>query len=187
MNRFALAGLLQHDFSFPSVTNGQNGSQEECLFGLCVGNARFLFAEGELEVIVEKGFHQFLDLLCCGATSAQTDEPIVRISQVFYPAKCGIVDHFGGGCSDPFHDRSERFGFRCSLCYQSVFLPDETSICRIISFFGPFFLCLLHFLDIFVKFMKIDICQNWADYPTLGGTNETFLFASVEVHISCLQ
>ncbi len=185
-NRFALAGFLQHDFGFSSVANGQNGSQEERLFGVCVGDARFLFAECELEVIVEKGFHQFLDLLCCGVTSAQTDEPIIGISQVFHPAKCGIVDHFRGGRSGLFHDRSKRFGFCCSPPYQSVFLTDESNIFRIVPFSGPFFVCFLHFLDIFVEFVQVDIRQDRADDAALGGTNEAFLFASVEVHISCL-
>src|SRR5215472_12637785 len=138
LNRFALAGLVPHDFGFSCVANGQDGSQEECLFGLCVGDARFLFIEGELEMIVEKGFHQFLNLLCCGVTSAQADEPIIRISQVFHPAKCGIIDHLRRGSSDLFHDRSERFGFRCPLSYQSVFLPDESNMFRIVPFSGSF-------------------------------------------------
>jgi len=81
-----------------------------------VGDARVLFAESEREVVMEKGFSQFLDLLCCGAAPAQADEPIVRLSQVFHPAQCGIVDHFGGGRSDLFHDLFERLGFGRSLC-----------------------------------------------------------------------
>jgi hypothetical protein len=152
-----------------------------------VGDTRFLLAERELEVIGEKGFHQFFDLLCCGVTSAQPNEPIVRISQVFHPAECGIIDHFGGGCSDLFHDSLKRFAFCCSLYYQPVFPPDESSIVRIVPFSGSFFMCFPHFPDIFVEFMQIHICQYWANDAALGGTNEAFLFASVQVQISRLQ
>ena len=87
LDRFPLPGLLLNNFGLPSVADGQDGSQEECLFGSCIRDACLLFAEGQLEMVLEKGFHLLLDLFGCGVTSAQPDEPIVGVSQVM-PTGC---------------------------------------------------------------------------------------------------
>src|SRR5215469_12014138 len=106
------------------MADGQDGSQEERLFGSCVRDPRLLFTESQLETVLEKVFDLLLDLLRCGMASAHPDEPIVGIAEVFHPAIGWVIHHLRGGCSYLLHDRSERFGFGGSTGHQSVFLPN---------------------------------------------------------------
>jgi hypothetical protein len=88
---------------------------------------------------------------------------IVRISQIFKPDVCGVVDHFRGSIPDLLHELFKRFGFGLFPRDHSVLLVDELDPFRIVSFYGPFFLFFSQVLDEDIEFMQVGVRQDRAD------------------------
>jgi hypothetical protein len=112
--------------------------RRECFFGFGIGDTGFLFREGEFEGFLQEGFDFLLDFLCQFLASAESDDPVVGISQIFEADKVWIVHSLRRESPHLCGQFFEFTGFGSSLLHHHSFVLGESVVEGISGFCFPF-------------------------------------------------
>ena len=125
----------------------------------------------ELEALTEEGFQFFLYLFRKLSRPADPHEPIVGIPQIFEANEVGVVDFYCRDTSNLSYQFAECFCARCSFLHEAQFSFGEFLVEKVflLALAASVYL-LTHFLDFFIQFVQIHVCQDWACQAALWGT-----------------